>query len=168
MTGPDLLQSLVIGKLPLGRMPGQSEIVQNTFSRTSRRSWPPGGITCDRRPSTQWPDSAFRTMRCCAKHPRLLCFCRSLTYKVAIMDAPTQETGPSPDWAVTNGVGGWHILWFLLDVAAVYVLVEFFTPWLAGSPRPVPQGWNSSTQKRHPNRTQSGDLKIRCFVHTYP
>src|SRR5271165_5055548 len=27
---------------------------------------------------------------------------------------------------------GWPILWFLFDVAAVYLLVEFLTPWLAG------------------------------------
>jgi len=29
-------------------------------------------------------------------------------------------------------VGGWKILWFLLHLAAVYAIVEFCTPWLAG------------------------------------
>lgn len=47
------------------------------------------------------------------------------------MDISTQGTGPSQDGPATN-VGGWQILWFLLDLAAVYVLVGFFTPWLAG------------------------------------
>jgi hypothetical protein len=32
--------------------------------------------------------------------------------------------------------------------------------------RPARQGWISSTQKRHMNRTRSGDFKIRGFVHT--
>jgi hypothetical protein len=58
--------------------------------------------------------------------------CRSLTYKIRHHGVPTQETGPSPDGPATNDVGGWHILWFLLDLAAVYVLVELFVPWLAG------------------------------------
>jgi hypothetical protein len=48
------------------------------------------------------------------------------------MDAPTQGTRPSQDRSAKSGGGGWQILWFLLHLAAVYVLVEFFTPWLAG------------------------------------
>ena len=48
------------------------------------------------------------------------------------MDAPAQGTGPSQDGSATDDAGGWHILWFLLDLAAVYVLVELIVPWLAG------------------------------------
>jgi hypothetical protein len=48
------------------------------------------------------------------------------------MDTPTHGTGPSQDGSATNDAGGWHILWFLLDLAAVYVLVELIVPWLAG------------------------------------
>lgn len=36
-------------------------------------------------------------------------------------ERPTLRTG-----------GGWQILWFLLNLAAVYAIVEFCTPWLAG------------------------------------
>jgi hypothetical protein len=43
------------------------------------------------------------------------------------MDAPTQRDGLGP---ARNG--GRRTLWFLLHLAAVYILVEFFTPWLAG------------------------------------
>jgi len=40
------------------------------------------------------------------------------------MDAPKPGTRLSQ--------GGWQIFWFFIHLAAVYVLVEFFTPWLAG------------------------------------
>ena len=53
------------------------------------------------------------------------------------MDVPTLGTGPSPDGPATNDVGGWHILWFLVDLAAVYVLVELIVPWLAGWTRNI-------------------------------
>jgi hypothetical protein len=48
------------------------------------------------------------------------------------MGADTQGTGPSQDGPAINDISGWHILWFLLDLAAVYVLAEFLGPWLAG------------------------------------
>jgi hypothetical protein len=53
------------------------------------------------------------------------------------MDAPAQGTGPSQDGPATNDVGGWQILWFLLDLAAIYVLVELIVPWLAGWTRNI-------------------------------
>jgi hypothetical protein len=36
------------------------------------------------------------------------------------------------DTPTRHGVGGRQVLWFLLHLAAVYVLVQFFSPWLAG------------------------------------
>jgi hypothetical protein len=45
--------------------------------------------------------------------------------------ASIQGTGLSGR-PVRNGVSGWQVLWLPLHLAAVYVLVEFFTPWLAG------------------------------------
>lgn len=36
------------------------------------------------------------------------------------------------DKAARYTTGGWQILWFLLHLAAVYAMVKFFTPWLAG------------------------------------
>jgi hypothetical protein len=48
------------------------------------------------------------------------------------MDAPTQGTGPSKDGSATNDASGWQILWFGVELAAVYVLVELIVPWLAG------------------------------------
>jgi hypothetical protein len=48
------------------------------------------------------------------------------------MDDARQGTGPLQDGPATNDAGGWHIPWFLLDLAAVYVLVELIVPWLAG------------------------------------
>jgi hypothetical protein len=53
------------------------------------------------------------------------------------MDAPAQGTGPSQDRPATNDVGGWQILWFLLDLASVYVLVGLSVPWLAGWTRNI-------------------------------
>src|ERR1700736_3386643 len=32
---------------------------------------------------------------------------------------------------------GWHILWFLLHLAAVYSIVKLCTPWLAGWTRSI-------------------------------
>jgi hypothetical protein len=45
-----------------------------------------------------------------------------------MMDDPTHGTGPPG----ADHVDGWQILWFLLDLAAVYVLVELIVPWLIG------------------------------------
>ncbi len=39
---------------------------------------------------------------------------------------------PSEDKPVGYTAGGWQILWFLLHLTAVYAIVKFFTPWLAG------------------------------------
>jgi hypothetical protein len=47
------------------------------------------------------------------------------------MDAATPGTGLSHR-PTRQGVGGWQVLWFLPHLAAVYALVEFLTPWLAG------------------------------------
>ncbi len=44
------------------------------------------------------------------------------------MGAPERVREPSP----SANARGWQILWFLLDLAAIYVLVEIATPWLAG------------------------------------
>jgi hypothetical protein len=46
------------------------------------------------------------------------------------MDASTQGTRPSQDGPARIDVS--DILWFLLDLAAIYVLVELIVPWLAG------------------------------------
>jgi hypothetical protein len=43
------------------------------------------------------------------------------------MDDSTHGTGPA-----TDHLDGRQILWFLLDLAAVYVLVELIVPWLIG------------------------------------
>ena len=48
------------------------------------------------------------------------------------MDAPTQGTGPSKEGSATNDASGWQILWFVVELAAIYVLVELIVPWLAG------------------------------------
>ncbi len=45
----------------------------------------------------------------------------------AIEGSATPQEGPAP-----YRRNGWEILWFLLHLAAVYVIVEFCTPWLAG------------------------------------
>jgi hypothetical protein len=44
------------------------------------------------------------------------------------MNIPERVKGPSPFLEEP----GWLVLWFLLDLAAIYVLAEFVTPWLAG------------------------------------
>jgi hypothetical protein len=74
------------------------------------------------------------------------------------MDAATQRTGPSPDTPDTHSAGGWQVLWFLLHLAAVYALVEFFTPWLAGWTR----GTLLPLLQQHP--TSSGRVQF-LFSH---
>ena len=45
----------------------------------------------------------------------------------------TSEERLSTEGESTRETGGrWKILWFLLHLAAVYAIVKFFTPWLAG------------------------------------
>jgi hypothetical protein len=41
--------------------------------------------------------------------------------------------------------GGWHVLWFLLHVAAVYGITRFCAPWLAGWARASIPPWQSPT-----------------------
>ena len=75
------------------------------------------------------------------------------------MDAPTQGTGPSKDGSATNDASGWQILWFGVELAAVYVLVELIVPWLAG--------WTRNTLLpilQHP--TSSGRFQF-LFSHIF-
>jgi hypothetical protein len=48
------------------------------------------------------------------------------------MKEATEENASSRGTTEPHARGGWQILWFLLHLAAVYVIVEFCTPWLAG------------------------------------
>lgn len=49
------------------------------------------------------------------------------------MDETTDEQGPPREKVpfLQRG-GGWQVLWFLLHLTAVYAIVKFVTPWLAG------------------------------------
>jgi hypothetical protein len=46
-------------------------------------------------------------------------------------DAPEEQIRLQ-DRADAHSAGGWQVLWFLLHLAAVYAIVKFCTPWLAG------------------------------------
>ena len=48
------------------------------------------------------------------------------------MEDATEGAELSQERPARHGVRGWQILWFVLHLAAVYALVKFFTPWLAG------------------------------------
>jgi ABC-type multidrug transport system permease subunit len=48
------------------------------------------------------------------------------------MEDAKEEHVLSEDTAVRHSAGGWQILWFLLHLTAVYAMVKFCTPWLAG------------------------------------
>jgi hypothetical protein len=48
-----------------------------------------------------------------------------------MQDAAEESVSPQEKPAPRSGVG-WQILWFGLHLAAVYVIVKFCTPWLAG------------------------------------
>jgi hypothetical protein len=47
------------------------------------------------------------------------------------MDDISEKQLPEQKAARHTGVG-WQVLWFLLHLVAVYAIVKFFTPWLAG------------------------------------
>jgi hypothetical protein len=44
----------------------------------------------------------------------------------------TERQGLSQDRPDRPSANGWQVLWFLVHLAAVYAIVQFFTPWLAG------------------------------------
>ncbi len=48
------------------------------------------------------------------------------------MEEVAEGNAPSQEKAASYTGGGWQILWFLVHLTAVYVVVEFCTPWLAG------------------------------------
>ncbi|MGB8010435.1 MAG: hypothetical protein WCF68_02385 [Terriglobales bacterium] len=48
------------------------------------------------------------------------------------MQDATEGNVQAQEKPVPHSGVGWQILWFLLHLAAVYVIVEFCTPWLAG------------------------------------
>jgi hypothetical protein len=56
-------------------------------------------------------------------------------------------------------IRGWQVLWFLLDLTAIYVLVNFATPWLAGWTRGT-----LLTVLQHP--TSSSQFQF-LFSHTF-
>jgi hypothetical protein len=44
----------------------------------------------------------------------------------------TEENFPAHEKPALHSAAGWQILWYFLHLAAVYAIVEFCTPWLAG------------------------------------
>jgi hypothetical protein len=48
------------------------------------------------------------------------------------MENATEDQPLSQDEPAKHSAGGWQLLWFLLHLTAVYVIVKFCTPWLAG------------------------------------
>lgn len=48
------------------------------------------------------------------------------------MEEATERQGLSQDRPDIRGANGWQVLWFLFHLAAVYAIVQFVTPWLAG------------------------------------
>jgi len=51
---------------------------------------------------------------------------------VAIMEDTEQAQELSREEAGVHGTGSWQVLWFFVHLTAVYVIVNFCTPWLAG------------------------------------
>src|SRR5579864_3403553 len=48
------------------------------------------------------------------------------------MELTSEQRVPPEDKPARHTAGGWQILWFLLHLTTVYVMVKFFTAWLAG------------------------------------
>jgi hypothetical protein len=48
------------------------------------------------------------------------------------MEEATEGQGAPHDGPDTHSARGWQVLWFLVHLAAVYTIVKFVTPWLAG------------------------------------
>ena len=74
-----------------------------------------------------------------------------------IMEEATEGQGVPQDRPDRHSARGWQVLWFLVHLAAVYTIVKFVTPWLAG--------WTHGTllpQLQHP--TSSGRFEF-FFSH---
>jgi hypothetical protein len=55
-----------------------------------------------------------------------------VTYKHSTMEDAGEENFPAQEKPMPHSGVGWQILWFFLHLAAVYAIVKFCTPWLAG------------------------------------